>query len=284
MVKHIQYLFDHVGSDEEVVRWIRTFGSYDNVFAVLKVSGASLEKYADKLATDIAILSRLDLPIPVVYGWGDAFSRKLADNGIHSEKHAETGVRITKLEDLPFLEEIAHEHGAELAHRLNDKGTHAGILHRVFSAYKKDLSGVDEHYTGDVTVVDLGDLELFLDNGVVPLIPPVGYTSAGQLMNINGDTASRSLVHALNPRRYIMITNTGGILDRDGNIIPSISIQNDYERLVADGVVSGGMKVKLDEVSNSIMDRPELCVQIAHPENLLKELFTDKGMGTFIRY
>jgi bifunctional N-acetylglutamate synthase/kinase len=286
MIKHIAYLFDKVNNDVEVAKWIRTFGSYGGTFGVIKISGASLYRYLDNLCEDLAVLSKLDLNSPVVYGWGDAFSQKLDENGIQSEKHPISGVRITKKEDLPFLEEIVEEQGSLIVDKLKSKGVSSKIVYNVFTARTKKLEGVIDHYTGEVIDVNTQPIIETINSGRLPIIPPLGYNNEGQLLNINADTASKGLVSKLQPRRYILITNTGGILDSQGNLITEICLTKDYQKLIEQGVVSGGMKVKIDEIKETIVEAPQnyiLEVQIAHPKNLLEELFTDVGKGTYIR-
>ncbi|MFO8016073.1 MAG: hypothetical protein R6U32_03140 [Candidatus Woesearchaeota archaeon] len=289
MIHHIRKLFDKVGNDDETLKWIREFSSHDGIFAVLKISGASLRDYSGTISEDLAMLSRLDLYSPVIYGWGDAFTKKLKENGIKSRNH-NSGVRITRKEELPILEEIADEQGSLLEEELHNRGADSEILYNVFFASMKNLKGIKyEHRTGEVTEVDDERVNECINKGSFPLIPPLGYDDDSRLMNINADSAAKSLVMAMLPRKYIMVTDSGGIKDSAGNLIPEVSISRDYGTLTrgdeGECIVSGGMKLKLDETKNlieSVAPYRNLEVQIAHPSNLLQELFTDKGSGTYI--
>lgn len=287
MVRNVARLFDIVGKDEQVLKWIREFSSNDRTFAVLKVSGASLNKYCSEISDDIAVLSKLDLIPPVVYGWGDALTQRLRKHGIDTKIDSQSGVRITKKEDLGHLEAIAEEHFRLLEMGLRERGVPSEYVKGVFEATKKNLVDCPgKHFTGDVKSVDTKMILNSMLRGFVPIIPPLGYTNTGQLMNINGDTAARALTLALKPQRYIMLTNTGGVLDNDGNIISEINLSGNYDALVESGVIEGGMKVKVDEARETITGASNgysLDIQIANPKHILTELFTDSGRGTIIR-
>ena len=103
MIKHISYLFSRIDNDKEVAKWIREFGSYRGTFAVLKISGASVQSNLQDLCDDIAILSKLDLEVPIIYGWGNALTKKLEEKNINSIIDPRTGVRVTNEQDIPFL-------------------------------------------------------------------------------------------------------------------------------------------------------------------------------------
>ena len=285
MIKHIAYLFDKIKNDEEVLKWIRDFSYYQGPYAVLKISGASLHSNLNNICDDLAVLSKLDLNSPIVYGWGNAFTEKLKSNGINTEVHTKTGVRITNQNDLPYLEEIAQEQGNLIVDTLKKRGVSSKIVYNVFTARKKNLEGVANHYTGNFVYVDTRPIIDCLDSKILPLLPPLGYED-GQLLNINGDNASKGLVLALQPRKYIIITNTGGVLNSSNEVIDEIFLDRDYKKLIKEGIIAGGMKVKVDEIKETIHSTPkdyDLEVQIANPRNLLYELFTDKGKGTYIQ-
>ncbi|OGJ15838.1 hypothetical protein A3K73_01570 [Candidatus Pacearchaeota archaeon RBG_13_36_9] len=90
----------------------------------------------------------------------------------------------------------------------------------------------------------------------------------------------------MRPLKYCLITNTGGVLDNNGEIIPRIRLKKDLPGLIESRAISGGMEKKLREVESTLKklskDGLKHSVQIVHPENIILELFTDYGRGTYI--
>src|SRR3989344_8047704 len=282
MIHYIARLFDKVGKDEEVVDCIRAFASSKEQFAIVKVGGASLQSNPEEICDDLATLFHLDLLVPVIYGWGDALTARLKEHGIQSERHA-SGVRVTREGDICHLKEIANEQANILVNGLAARGIPAQGVDAVFAAEKKYLEGViGDHFTGELVDVHLQPIQACIAKKTMPIIPPLGYSPEGILFNINADTAAQGLVTQMRPQKYIILTNTGGVLDREKKIIPRISLSNDYEELIKGHVVTEGMRLKIEEAKAAIQEIPTLAVQIASPQNILIELFTNEGKGTYI--
>ncbi|WP_421020642.1 hypothetical protein, partial [Klebsiella pneumoniae] len=73
-------------------------------------------------------------------------------------------------------------------------------------------------------------------------------------------------------------------LDEQGSVIDSINLSTEYDHLIAQPWIHGGMKVKIEQIK-SLLDRLPLesSVSITRPADLAKELFTHKGSGTLVR-
>ena len=292
MIGQIAQLFKTVGDVDQVVKWILEFSKKDErkPFAVIKVSGAAIDEHLREIGKDLGTLARLDLYAPIVYGWGQALTSQLSEAHIASRIH-ETGDRITTQEMLPYLEAIAYDYGNKLVGAIENTNTDANLIgayaanvtpenrHRVFEARRKTLAGIDDvHFVGEATGAN--EHRVTWQSGVIPVVSPLGHGEDGETFNINADDAARALVHALHPMRYIMLTNAGGINEND-KVISRIVLGEDYERLVS-GTVTKGMRMKLDTAKEILEGNGVKAVQIAHPRNLMKELFSDEGSGTYI--
>jgi len=109
----------------------------------------------------------------------------------------------------------------------------------------------------------------------------------GETLNVNADTIFRALATELQPHRMTSLSPTGGVLkpiegSEAQELITGIDIRN-VEGLIADGTVSGGMALKLRELA-TILERLEIgsAISITKPSELLTELLTDQGSGTFV--
>ena len=119
---------------------------------------------------------------------------------------------------------------------------------------------------------------------MIPVIAPVGIGIDGLTYNINADTAAGAISAAMKASRMIMLTDVVGVLDKDGNLIPELTINESLE-LIKNKVVVGGMIPKLKTCIEAVEGGAEAAVimdgRISH--SLLLELFTEHGVGTIIR-
>ncbi|RLF98853.1 MAG: acetylglutamate kinase, partial [Thaumarchaeota archaeon] len=105
-------------------------------------------------------------------------------------------------------------------------------------------------YVGEVVKVDLGLLEALLSSGYVPVVAPLALHSfdrpsaAPPLLNINGDTIAGEIAAAISAERLILLTDVAGIRDQSGRLLHRLSA-GEAEALMASGVASGGMVVKI---------------------------------------
>jgi acetylglutamate kinase len=91
-------------------------------------------------------------------------------------------------------------------------------------------------------------------------------------------------VRVLQPYKIVFLTGTGGLLDDKGNIIDSINLSTEFEHLMAQPWINGGMRLKIEQIADLLNDLPlTSSVSITKPSELAKELFTHKGSGTLVR-
>jgi acetylglutamate kinase len=101
---------------------------------------------------------------------------------------------------------------------------------------------------------------------------------------MNADSATRLLVHVIQPMKIIFLVDSGGLRDGDGRIIESINLAADFDDLMSQDWVHSGMRLKLAEIRRLLDDSPpSTSVSITSPATLVKELFTHGGAGTLVR-
>ena len=93
-----------------------------------------------------------------------------------------------------------------------------------------------------------------------------------------------AIAGALNAKRLLLLTDVPGVLDKDKNLIPELTIEQ-CRRLIADGTISGGMIPKIETCIYALEKGVEAVVILDGkvPHAALIELFTDTGSGTIIR-
>lgn len=275
-------LLSSMGSAKEISQYLKRFSQLDAArFAVVKVGGAVLRDDIDALTSSLAFLQDVGLTPIVIHGAGPQLDAELAAAGI--AKQTVGGLRVTSPEALAIVRRVFHAQNLRLVEALQAADARAtSIVSGVFEAdyLDRDTYGL----VGEVKRVDLAPIQASLQAGSIPVIASLGETVGGQILNVNADFAANELVQVLQPYKIVFLTGTGGLLDGNGKVIDSINLSTEYDHLIAQPWINGGMKVKLEQIKQ-LLDRLPLSssVSITRPAELAKELFTHKGSGTLVR-
>jgi acetylglutamate kinase len=275
-------LLHNLGSRREIQQYLASFSGVESArFAVVKVGGGILDASLDELASALAFLWRVGLCPVVVHGAGPQLTRALDERGITCDWI--DGQRVTTPEILGVARRVFQEEGARLADALSRVGVRARpITSGVFEAERTNVPGLG--FVGRVRRVDTSVICSAIETGHLPVVSPLGETGSGQILNINADVATSELTCALQPRKVVFLTPTGGLLDQRGRVIPAVNLAEDYERLSAEPWVQGGMALKLTQIHDLLAGLDEgASVSITSPEHLAQELFTHRGNGTLVR-
>ncbi len=275
-------LLHNLGGQREVERYIREYTQPGPTkTTVVKVGGALIEDELESLASSLAFLKHIGMSPIVVHGAGPQLSRALEAQGTACAWA--DGLRITSPEVLATAHKVFTSAGESLTRSIDDHGVRARLITTgVFQAELDDAQKLG--LVGRVTGVHLGPVMSALEAGYIPVLSPLGVTAAGQLLNINADTATRALCEATRPGKIVFLTQTGGIIGAGGELISAVNLVEDQERLVSTGEVSGGMARKLFEIGEMLEELPpSTSVSITSPAHIARELFTHKGSGTLIR-
>ena len=143
---------------------------------------------------------------------------------------------------------------------------------------------VDLGHVGEVVNINTQVLSTLQDSNTIPVIAPVGADKNGAPYNINADLVASSVASALKARRLLLLTNTRGILDKEGNLLTGLTPEK-VKHYIDDGTIAGGMLPKvqcaLDAVHSGVGSAQIIDGRVEHA--ILLELFTDQGVGTLIR-
>lgn len=278
----IVQLLSHMRDGKEIREYLNRFSRVDQSrFAVVKVGGAVIRDDLEGLAAALAFLQSVGLLPIVVHGGGPQLDTALSEAGIVSEKI--NGLRVTPDAAIPVIRDNLTKINLSLVEAIRRAGGQAAAIPQgVFEAEMLDQKTYGR--VGEPTNVRLDLVDSALKGGEAPILACLGDTADGHLVNINADFAVRALVHKLQPYKIIFLTETGGLLDAKGQLISSVNLATEFDRLMASDWVSGGMRVKIEEIKRLLDDLPlTSSVSITRPEELAKELFTHAGAGTLVR-
>ncbi|GLQ49773.1 acetylglutamate kinase [Dyella flava] len=275
-------LLSAMGSAKEIQQYLKRFSQLDaKRFAVVKVGGAVLRDELADLTSSLTFLQQVGLTPIVLHGAGPQLDEELQAAGI--TKQTVNGLRVTSPKALGIVRRVFQQQNLRLVEALQAMNTRAtSVPSGVFmsSFLDKDVYGM----VGKVDSINLAPIEASLRAGSIPVIASLGETDEGQFLNINADFAANELVRVLEPYKIIFLTGTGGLLDDKGQVIDSINLSTEFDHLMAQPWINGGMRVKIEQIADLLQSLPlTSSVSITRPSELAKELFTHKGSGTLVR-
>jgi bifunctional N-acetylglutamate synthase/kinase len=275
-------LLSSMASAKEISQYVKRFSQLDaKRFAVVKVGGAVLRDDLEALTSSLTFLQEVGLTPIVVHGAGPQLDEEMAAAGI--VKQTVDGLRVTTPDVLAIVRKVFMQQNLALVEALQQAGARAtSIVSGVFEAEYLDQATYG--LVGEVKRINQSPIEASLKAGSIPVIASLGETHGGQILNINADFAANELVQVLQPYKIIFLTGTGGLLDPQGNVIDSINLSTEYDELMAQPWINGGMRVKIEQIKDLLEKLPlTSSVSITRPAELAKELFTHKGSGTLVR-
>jgi len=281
VVANVRLLKKLGGTPEEVKQYLNMYASVDNHrFGVIKVGGGVINEQLDDLVSSVSTLAKFGLIPIIVHGAGPQLNDTLKQMGIPSDY--DEGLRITTPEILKVARTIFSDANFKLVSALENNGTRAvPIQTGVFEAKVRDMTRWG--YVGEVTQVNTEPIWRAIDHGCVPVLTCMGQSEDGSFLNINADIAARDLAKVVQPRTVIYVSQKGGLVDDQGQIIQSIDINYDYDHLMSQPWFKQGDKLKLREIKDLMSVLPRRStVSITHPKLMAKELLTHSLSGTLV--
>ena len=266
---------------------------------VVKYGGHAMgdEANADRFARDVTLLKQAGMSPVVVHGGGPQINAML--DRLRIESRFAEGLRVTDAGTVEVVEMVlagsvnkqlvaAITRAGGLAVGLCGKDGAMVQARRLTRMVKDPDSGrereLDLGFVGEPERVDRRLLDTLIKGDAIPVIAPICFSAEGETLNVNADTFAGAIAGALDAKRFLLLTDVSGVLDRDGRLIQELSLA-EARALVADGTVSGGMIPKLETCIYAIEQGVEGVVILDGrvPHALLLELLTDHGAGTLIR-
>lgn len=276
----------------EALPYIKNF--YGKTF-VIKYGGHAMvnEKLKESFARNVVLMKYIGINPVIVHGGGPQIGELL--NKIGKESKFIDGMRVTDEETMDIVEMVlAGKVNKEIVKNINLMGGKAvglsGKDGKLIIAEKllvlknfdnKPPEIIDIGKVGKVKKINPEVLKLLFQGESIPVIAPVGVDEEGNTYNINADLVAGEIAISLKAEKLIMMTDVEGVLDKSGNLISSINI-DEIPQLIENGIITGGMIPKVEFCKKAI----ENGVNKAHIVNgkienvLLLEVFTKEGIGT----
>ena len=271
---------------EVLVKALPYIQKYTGKIVVIKYGGNAMinEELKTAVMGDLALLSLIGVKIVLVHGGGPEISETMKKMG--KESIFVDGLRVTDRETAEIVQMVlSGKINKSLVNLLNNANCRAiglsGADDGLIEAVQKDPR---LGYVGEVIKINPDILHDLLDKGYVPVISTVGYDKAGNIYNINADTAAARIAGALKAEALFSMTDIAGILrDKDdpSSLIQKIYV-SDAPALMREGIISGGMIPKVDCCVEAIRRgvKRVFIIDGRVPHSILIEALTDEGIGT----
>ena len=271
---------------------------YQGKMIVIKYGGNAMvdQDLKHGFARDVIMMKLVGMNPVIVHGGGPQISELLRKIG--KESTFIDGLRVTDSETMDIVEMVLGGLvNKEIVSLINSLGGKAvgltgkdGNLIRARKLYVnkddpvlKRSEIIDYGHVGEVEHIEPQIVQLLESQAFIPVVAPIGVGEDGQTYNINSDTVAGSLAVTLNAEKLMLLTNTPGVIDKNGDLIRELKLDQ-IQKLRGDGTITGGMIPKVecaeDAIRNGVSSSLILDGRVRHA--LLLELFTDSGIGTQI--
>jgi len=278
----------------EALPYIRRFHGKT---VVIKYGGNAMTdaELQRSFAHDIVLLRLVGLHPVVVHGGGPQINRTLERIG--KQGTFIQGMRVTDAETMEIVEWVlGGQVQQDIVVMINEAGGKAvGLTGKdgcLIQAQKKLIEDnenpgkwIDIGFVGDIATVEPAVIKALQADQFIPVISSIGYGEDGTAYNINADVVAGKMAEVLGAEKLIMMTNTPGVLDQQGQLLRKLTTKT-INSLLEDGTISGGMLPKIASALNAA----RFGVNSVHvidgrvPHSLLLEILTDQGVGTMISH
>ena len=264
---------------------------------VIKYGGNAMveENLKQGFARDVVLLKLVGMNPVIIHGGGPQIDQMLKRVGKQGEFIQ--GMRVTDAETMDVVEMVlGGSVNKDIVNLINRHGGKAvgltgkdGAFIRAKKMLVQDREKIGEWISigqvGEIESVDPSLIALLDSQDFIPVIAPIGVGEKGESYNINADLVAGKLAEILRAEKLILLTNTPGVLDKNGQLLTGLSAQK-VDELFADGTISGGMLPKIGSALDAVKKGVKSCHiidgRVEHA--LLLEILTDQGVGTLIRY
>jgi acetylglutamate kinase len=263
---------------------------------VIKYGGNAMtdEKLKQSFAHDVVLLKLVGMNPVVVHGGGpqiDELLRRVGKQGVFVQ-----GMRVTDAETMDIVEmvlggavnkeivNLINHHGGRAVGLTGKDGAFIRARKMLVPDKDKAEGWIDIGQVGEIESIDPEIVALLDSASFIPVVAPIGVGESGETYNINADLVAGKLAEVLKAEKLIVLTNTAGVLDKQGNLLTGLTARR-IDELFADGTISGGMLPKiaaaLDAARSGVKSVHIIDGRVEHA--VLLEILTDQGVGTLIK-
>ena len=270
----------NVSDLREILQYVPRFRERTFVVAVDGEVVAS-ENFSNVLL-DLAVLRSLSIRVVLVHGASHQIQRLAAERNL--EISNSDGIGLTDAPTLQVSIDAAIRLTNEIMEGLSSVDLRAAYINAIIAHPAGILGGVDQQYTGKVERVDVKAFKLLLDEGIIPVVPPLGFDGEGRTYRVNSDSIALEIGGELSAAKILYLTPSASFTSPSG--LPrhlSVPETQDLLKKRRSDFVPG-LVSKLEYAARAcVQGVPRVHVlDGAVNEALLSEVFSHDGIGTMI--
>lgn len=256
-----------------------------NARILIKIGGRAFEGEQGYKELAAAIKACPGLELIIVHGGGAEISQAL--KSARRETKFIDGIRVTRAEDIKIVENVlSGVVNLRIASWLSAHGVEcrrmSGKTENLLLVEPLTRGGLNWGFVGQVKQVNAAVVLKNLKQNRVPIISPISGDEKGDSYNVNADNAAAALAAAAQCTDLVFVTDVPGVLVHE-QIRPSLSVA-DAQSLIGDGVIQGGMVVKIESAFEALEKKVSRVhiIQWQGPKTLPNILSQHAIAGTII--
>ncbi len=270
----------NVSDLREILQYVPRFR--ERIFVIAVDGGVAASENFPNVLLDLAVLRSLSIKAVLVHGASQQVEALAASRGLTISNADGTGVTDAQTLQLSIDAAIRLTNG--IMEGLSAVDLRAAYLNAIIAHPAGVLGGMDYLYTGRVERVDTKALKLLLDEGIVPVVPPLGFDGEGRTYRVNSDAVAVEVAEALHATKVIFLGPSS--LFAGSAWLPKQSSITETEDLLKKhrSEMSAGLASKLECAARACrqgVPRAHL-LDGAINEALLTEIFSHEGFGTMV--
>lgn len=220
-------------------------------YIVIKIGGVASKQLTPEILDKLSEWQQAGQKIIIVHGGGFAINQLMEEHDIPI--HKVNGLRVTSQSDMGLIKEaLVDMVGKNLAGQLRQAGLPAyQVIDELPDLVHADFLDQETYgFVGEVNHITNQTLVALLSQGKLPLIPSLGYSEQGDLLNINADYLARAVAISLGAKKLILMTDVKGILE-NGQVLEHLNLV-DVQKKIDSGVITGGMIPKIQSAVQTV--------------------------------
>ena len=270
----------NVSELREILQYVPRFRERTFVVAVDGQVAAS-ENFSNVLL-DLAVLRSLSIKVVLVHGASHQIEKLAAERKLAISNS--DGIGLTDPATLQVSIDAAIRLTNEIMEGLSSVDLRAAYINALIAHPAGILGGIDQQYTGKVERVDVKAFKLLLDEGIIPIVPPLGFDGEGRTYRVNSDSIALEIAEELSAAKILYLTPSSAFA-APANLPRQLSVSETEELLkkrrseLAPGLVS-----KLEYAARAcVQGVPRVhLLDGGVNEALLNEVFSHDGIGTMV--